>query len=56
MHQYPASQGRLIVDELRQALPDVVAVYRFGSSVEGTSHGGSDIDAAIQVVAWGRSG
>lgn len=39
--------NRLIVDELRRALGDVVAVYRFGSSAEGTTHRRSDTDIAV---------
>jgi predicted nucleotidyltransferase len=39
--------NRLIVDELRRALGDVVAVYRFGSSAEGTAHRRSDTDIAV---------
>lgn len=38
---------RLIVDELRLALGDLVAVYRFGSTAHGTTHHGSDTDLAI---------
>lgn len=43
----PDTRDRAIVDELRAALPDVLAIYRFGSSVGGTTHRGSDIDVAI---------
>lgn len=39
--------NRLIVDELRRALGDVVAVYRFGSSAEGSTHRHSDTDIAV---------
>ena len=39
--------NRLIVDQLRHALGDVVAVYRFGSSAEGTTHRHSDTDIAV---------
>lgn len=40
-------QNRLIVDELRRAVGDLVAVYRFGSSAQGTSHRHSDSDIAV---------
>ncbi|MEO8680055.1 MAG: nucleotidyltransferase domain-containing protein [Vicinamibacterales bacterium] len=40
---------RLIVDELRQALDDVVAVYRFGSTAQETTHRGSDTDLAVLI-------
>jgi uncharacterized protein len=38
---------RLIVDELRRALNDVVAIYLFGSSAQGTTHPSSDVDVAV---------
>lgn len=38
---------RLIVDVLRHALEGVVAIYRFGSSVDGTTHRESDTDVAV---------
>ena len=40
-------EDRLIVEELRRSLSDVVAAYRFGSSAHGTTHPGSDIDIAV---------
>jgi predicted nucleotidyltransferase len=43
----PAPQNRIIVDELRRALGQVVAIYRFGSSADGTTHRESDIDVAV---------
>lgn len=42
-----AHHDRLIVDELLRALADVVAVYRFGSSADGTTHRASDTDVAV---------
>ncbi len=38
---------RVIVDELRSAVSDTVAVYRFGSSARGTTHRLSDTDVAV---------
>ncbi|NOT45639.1 MAG: nucleotidyltransferase domain-containing protein [Acidobacteria bacterium] len=38
---------RLIVDELRAAPGDLIAVYRFGSTAHGTTHPGSDTDVAV---------
>ena len=32
---------------IRDAIPDVVAVYRFGSTVEGGTHTASDVDLAF---------
>jgi predicted nucleotidyltransferase len=32
---------------LQSAVPDVIAVYRFGSTVSGDAHAGSDIDIAV---------
>lgn len=45
-------RDHLIVHELRHALGDVVAVYRFGSTVHGTTHRESDTDVAV--LARGR--
>lgn len=42
-----ASDDRLIVDVLRHALDGVVAIYRFGSSADGTTHRESDTDVAV---------
>jgi len=41
------TQDRLIVDELRRSLHDLVAVYRFGSSAQGATHPRSDTDLAV---------
>lgn len=38
---------RLIVDELRAAPGDLIAVYRFGSTAYGTTHRGSDTDVGV---------
>lgn len=43
----PHTRDLAIVEELQRALPDVLAIYRFGSSAQGTTHPGSDIDVAI---------
>jgi uncharacterized protein len=40
-------QNRLIVDHLRHALGEVVAVYRFGSTAQDTATAASDIDIAV---------
>jgi predicted nucleotidyltransferase len=43
----PATPDQFIVDEIRRALEGVVAVYRFGSSAQGTAHRASDTDVAV---------
>ena len=40
-------QNRLIVDHLRHALGEVVAVYRFGSTAQDTATASSDIDIGV---------
>lgn len=42
-----SEQDQIIVDELCRALGGQTAVYRFGSSVDGTAHAGSDVDVAV---------
>lgn len=36
-----------ILTTIRAAVPEVVAVYQFGSMVEGTEHAESDLDLAV---------
>lgn len=36
-----------VVQRLRQALPDTMAIYRFGSQVSGRTHRESDLDLAV---------
>ena len=43
----PRSHPAIIVETLRQALGDAVAVYRFGSSAAGVTHRASDVDVAV---------
>ena len=40
-------EDRMAVAAIRRAVPDLVAVYRFGSSVSGERSPGSDVDLAI---------
>lgn len=40
-------ENQLIVEHLRHALPGLVAVYRFGSTVRGGASAASDIDVAF---------
>ena len=40
-------QNRVIVEEIQGAVRELVAVYRFGSSSQGTTHSESDIDVAF---------
>jgi uncharacterized protein len=43
----PEPSHRLIVDELRQALDGVVAIYLFGSAARGSTHRTSDLDIGV---------
>ena len=36
-----------LIEFVQQALPDLIAVYRFGSQVKGTSRPESDVDLAV---------
>lgn len=38
---------QLVVDELRHALGDAVAIYVFGSAAQGTAHRTSDLDIGV---------
>ena len=40
-------EDRVAVAAIRSAVPDLVAVYRFGSSVSGERSPGSDVDLAV---------
>ena len=40
-------QNGLIVERLRASLADLVAVYRFGSTAQGTATDASDVDVAV---------
>ena len=37
----------MLVDQLREAVDGLIAVYRFGPTAEGTSHRSSDTDVAV---------
>jgi predicted nucleotidyltransferase len=39
-----------ILDLLRAALPQALAVYAFGSQLAGTAQAGSDLDLAVLVI------
>lgn len=41
----------LVIETLRGALPDVVAIYRFGSTATGQAVRGSDVDIAVLPAA-----
>ena len=50
----------LVIETLRGALPDVVAIYRFGSTATGQAVRDSDVDIAVLPAAplessWTRS-
>lgn len=47
MTSQPELAPRLIVDELRQALDGLVAIYLFGSAARGSTHRASDLDIAV---------
>ena len=38
---------RLIIETLGHALPDIQAIYLFGSFAQGIEHPGSDVDVAV---------
>jgi predicted nucleotidyltransferase len=40
-------QDRILVEELRRAVAGLAAVYRFGSSADGSEHRSSDTDIAL---------
>jgi predicted nucleotidyltransferase len=40
-------EDRSLVDQLREAVDNLIAVYRFGSTAEGTSGPSSDTDVAV---------
>jgi len=40
-------ENQTIVDLLRSGIDDVIAVYRFGSTVDGVTHAASDTDVAV---------
>ena len=39
----------LIINKLRDAFPNLLAVYAFGSRIQGCSHSQSDLDLALLV-------
>lgn len=41
-----------LADRIRQALPEVMAVYAFGSRIEGTHRDDSDLDLAVLVAGY----
>ncbi len=41
-----------IADFLRAAFPGLLAIYAFGSRVNGTSHPGSDLDLSVLVAGY----
>lgn len=45
-------QGQAIVAHLRSALPDTMAVYAFGSQVQGTAQADSDVDLAVLLPGY----
>jgi predicted nucleotidyltransferase len=47
VHSNLDRQNRVIVERLRRVFDDLVAVYRFGSTAQGTATSASDADIAI---------
>ncbi len=41
-----------ILETLHKALPGLIAVYAFGSRIEGTAHPESDLDLAVLVAGY----
>ena len=46
-----AQEDQVAVAEIRRAVPGLVAIYRFGSSVSGGRSPGSDVDLAVLATA-----
>jgi uncharacterized protein len=46
------SQRRAIVDILQAGVPELLAVYAFGSRIEGTAAARSDLDLAVLVAGY----
>jgi uncharacterized protein len=44
--------SEVLVDRLRQALPTLMAVYAFGSQVQGTAGPDSDLDLAVLLPSY----
>ncbi len=38
---------KLIISELKTALPEAIAIYAFGSRIQNTAHSDSDLDLAV---------
>ncbi|MBI5316753.1 MAG: nucleotidyltransferase domain-containing protein [Nitrospirae bacterium] len=36
-----------LIKHIRMSIPDLIALYRFGSQAKGTAHPGSDVDLAV---------
>ena len=51
IHAMLAPDGSLVRDILA-AIPDVLAIYAFGSRVEGEEHAESDLDLAVLVAGY----
>jgi predicted nucleotidyltransferase len=47
VHPYLDRQNRVIVERLRRVFDDLIAVYRFGSTAQGTATSASDADIAV---------
>ena len=45
-------QRETLVQHIQQGLPDVLAIYAFGSRVNGGSHSDSDLDLAVLVAGY----
>lgn len=41
-----------IIQHLQQSIPDLLAIYAFGSRIQGTATAGSDLDLAVLVAGY----
>jgi predicted nucleotidyltransferase len=46
------TKSKLIIDTLKAALPSILAIYAFGSQVQGTAGKDSDLDLAVLVAGY----
>ncbi len=50
-HGYSMNRNK-IIQTLQSRIPDLLAIYAFGSRVQGTAHSESDLDLAVLVAGY----